>query len=49
MSGWEGNEEKPSAQGSFLDFRPATEENEPKPPTGVGIGQVNESFGKVIM
>lgn len=37
--------------GSFLDFRPGTEQmqNEEKPSTNNRGGQVNESFGKVIV
>lgn len=45
----QGLEQAPSrAEGSFLDFSPSTaaKENEEKPSTSHGVGQVNESFGK---
>ena len=50
MSGWDQNDKQISAaQGSFLDFRPEKVENEEKPPSDDGEGQVNESFGKLII
>lgn len=43
-------EQSPRVEGSFLDFRPTIRENEEKPPSNDGkTGQVNESFGKVII
>ena len=47
----QGPEQAPSRSGgSFLDFSPSTaEENEEKPSSSHGVGQVNESFGKAII
>ena len=49
MSDCDRNDKQISAQGSSLDFRPGKEENEEKPPSDDVEGQVNESFGKLII